>query len=282
MTDNKNAMSCNNVNSLISGFNFVKSCLHRHTLHVGLIASILFSQTTFAADRHLSKKLNISSHTVVSQKKASSIKKASLKDIFSKKITVFKDAFDGKGATSINGINPKVLQMALKAHSRAQSLGLAQKKLVTIIDYSIPSTKPRLWVIDPALNKVIFHTHVAHGTNTGDNHARHFSDIPGSLQSSIGVFVTGKTYHGKHGLSLTLHGLERGINGNAEKRRIVVHAADYVNPYIIEKKGRLGRSWGCPALDHKVAKPIIHTIKEGSLIFAYYPDEKWLKRSQFL
>lgn len=255
--------------------------LSRTTLRFSLIALLTFSQASFAADKPLNRKMHVSTQTV--QKKASAIKKASLKEIFSKKIFISKDVFKGKKEDKNAGsINPKVLELALKAHSKAHSLGLAKKQLITIIDYSLPSTKPRLWVFDPVEHKVIFHTHVAHGSGSGDNHARYFSDIPGSLQSSLGVFVTGKTYHGKHGLSLNLHGLEKGINGNAEKRRIVVHAADYVNPFVIEKKGRLGRSWGCPALDNKIAKPIIHTIKEGSLIFAYYPDDKWLKKSQFL
>ncbi|MBS0286247.1 MAG: murein L,D-transpeptidase catalytic domain family protein [Proteobacteria bacterium] len=184
--------------------------------------------------------------------------------------------------TQIKDINPHVLQLALKAHQKANKLGLANKSLMTIIDYSLPSTKRRMWVVDMSKQKVIYHTLVAHGSGSGDNHAKRFSDIPGSLQSSLGVFVTGKTYQGKHGLSLTLHGLEQGINGNAERRRIVVHGAHYVNEGTAKNLGRLGRSWGCPALDTRLASPIINTIKEGSLVFAYYPDDKWLKRSKFL
>jgi len=182
---------------------------------------------------------------------------------------------------TLGGINPQVLQLALKAQNKAQSMGLSQKTLMTIIDYSLPSTQPRLWVVDMARRKVIYHTHVAHGSGSGGNEAQRFSDIPGSYQSSLGVFLTGKTYQGKHGLSLILHGLEKGINGNAAQRRIVIHAADYVNENVIQQKGRLGRSWGCPALSNKIALPIIHAIKEGTLLFAYYPDDKWLKRSLF-
>lgn len=179
-------------------------------------------------------------------------------------------------------INPTVLALATKAHRKAQAMGVARKPLLTIIDYSLPSTQPRLWVVDTLNNKIIYHTYVAHGSGSGDNHAKRFSDVPGSYQSSLGVFITGKTYQGKHGLSLTLHGLEQGVNGNAERRRIVMHGANYVNTGIIQSMGRLGRSWGCPAVSTNLATPMIKAIKDGSVIFSYYPDNKWLKRSKFL
>lgn len=184
--------------------------------------------------------------------------------------------------SSVQGINPKVFNMAVAAQRKAKAMGLAHKSLVTIIDYSLPSTQKRLWVVDMNKQKVIYHTHVAHGSNSGGNMAQSFSDRPGSLQTSLGVFVTGKTYQGKHGTSLTLHGLEKGINGNAASRRIVMHGANYVNEGIIKSQGRLGRSWGCPALSPKMAQPVIQTIKEGSLILAYYPDKNWLNRSKFV
>ncbi len=183
---------------------------------------------------------------------------------------------------SIKGMNPKVFQLALKAHQKAQSMGVAKKSVVTIIDYSLPSTTRRMWVVDMSKQKVLYHTLVAHGSGSGGNTAQRFSDIPGSLQTSLGVFVTGSTYQGKHGLSLTLHGLEKGINGNAERRRIVIHGAHYVNEGMAGSLGRLGRSWGCPALDQKISTPVINTIKNGSMVFAYYPDNNWIKRSKFL
>jgi hypothetical protein len=183
---------------------------------------------------------------------------------------------------SKDAVNPKVYQMATKAYQRAKQQGKVKKPIVTIIDYSLPSTKPRLWVIDMRSNKVIYHTHVAHGSGSGGNYASNFSDRPGSNQTSLGVFVTGSTYQGKHGTSLTMHGLEKGINGNAFSRRIVIHSANYVSDHTIRAQGRLGRSWGCPALNNKVAQPIIRTIKDGSMIFAYYPDQKWMKKSNFL
>jgi len=182
----------------------------------------------------------------------------------------------------LKNLNPRVFELAAKAHRKAVSLGLAKKSLLTIIDYSLPSTQRRLWVVDMSKQKVIYHEHVAHGSGSGMNKAERFSDKPGSLQTSLGLFVTGNTYQGKHGLSLVLHGLEKGINGNAERRAIVMHGANYVNFSIVKQQGRLGRSWGCPAVRNEVARPMIQTIKEGSLIFAYYPDNKWLKQSRFL
>lgn len=179
-------------------------------------------------------------------------------------------------------VNPRVLALALTAHKRACALGVVKKPYLTIIDYSLPSTTRRLWVVDIVRSKVIYCTHVAHGSGSGDKLAKRFSDIPGSLQTSLGVFVTGKTYQGKHGTSLTLHGLEKGINGNALYRRIVMHSAHYVNFEYLKARGKLGRSWGCPALNTQLAGPIIQTIKEGSLVFSYYPDKHWLAHSKFL
>jgi hypothetical protein len=178
---------------------------------------------------------------------------------------------------NFSGINPKVLNLALKAQQKAKNMGIPRKQYLTVIDYSLPSTARRLWVLDMARGKVIHHVHVAHGSGTGDNHAKHFSDSHGSHKSSLGLFLTGSTYQGKHGTSLTLHGLEKGFNGNAASRAIVMHPAGYVK----DVGGRLGRSWGCPAISYANAS-IIQTIKEGSLIFAYYPDNKWLSSSKFL
>lgn len=183
---------------------------------------------------------------------------------------------------ALSTIKPHILDLVYKAHDKATKMGVAKKSLVTIVDYTIPSTEPRLWVVDLNKKKVIFHTLVAHGSGNGGNLPHTFSDRPGSKQASLGVFVTGKTYQGGHGLSLVLHGLEQGINGNAERRRIVVHGAPYVNSAISNELGRLGRSFGCLAVETHLAKKIIQTIQGGSLVFSYYPDKIWLKNSKFL
>jgi len=179
-------------------------------------------------------------------------------------------------------INPKVLKLALHAQEKAEEEGIADSRYLTVIDFSKPSSEKRLWVLDLEKNEVKYHTYVAHGKASGDNYPTSFSNEPESHKSSIGVFKTGKTYIGKHGLALNLHGLEKGINDKAFDRRVVIHSSAYATEAFIKAHGRLGRSFGCPALDPKVSKGIIKLIKGGSLLFSYYPDSKWMKQSKFI
>ncbi len=181
-----------------------------------------------------------------------------------------------------SNIDPKVLRLALIAYDNAQKRGMNPKSVITIIDYSKPSTEKRLWVIDLRRRVVAFNTLVAHGQGSGNNLTTNFSNSSGSHASSLGVFLTGNTYTGGNGYSLTLHGLEKEFNDHAFERRVVFHGADYVNENIAKQYGRIGRSWGCPALDRRIASQIINYIKKGTLVFAYYPDRKWLNRSMFL
>lgn len=183
---------------------------------------------------------------------------------------------------SKTSINPQVLQLGLKAFAVAQNNGDCVKPILTVVDYSLPSTAKRMWVLDLDRHKVLFNTFVSHGKNSGENYATSFSNKMGTLKSSMGVFVTKDTYDGHEGYSLNLKGLEPGINGRAEARRIVMHGAWYVSDVVIKITGHLGRSWGCFAVNTKLAAPIIDTVKDGSLIFAYYPDETWIKHSKYL
>jgi hypothetical protein len=180
-------------------------------------------------------------------------------------------------------VDAQVLHLALAAHDKALAEGLlANPNVLTVIDYSRPSVDPRFWVFDLAAHRLLFQELVAHGQNSGDNLATHFSNVESSLSSSLGLYVTSDVYVGKHGRSLKLEGLDKGWNDNALARGIVVHAADYVSTTFAETKGRLGRSWGCPALSSQVASRVIDAIKGGSAMFAYYPDSSWLASSQFL
>ena len=188
----------------------------------------------------------------------------------------------GRPQTDLDALDPKVLSLALKAASAAREQGLGAKNVLTVIDYSLPSARPRLWVFDVAREKVLFHELVAHGKGSGENYATRFSNQDGSRQSSLGLFEATTTYIGKHGYSLRLRGLEEGFNDHALWRHIVIHGAWYVTEAFAARYGRLGRSWGCPTLDRSVAEELIDTIKGGSLVFAYYPDETWLSRSRFL
>lgn len=182
-----------------------------------------------------------------------------------------------------NNLDPKVLRLSLNAYLKARQKGLDEKQLLTIIDYSKPSTERRLWVVDLKRAKVLFNTWVTHGKNSGNVNATSFSNQPGSLKSSIGVFLTTReTYVGDNGYSLRMQGLEHGINDNAYRRDIVFHGAWYAAGNIIKKYGLLGRSWGCPAVSEDTARPLIDTIKDNTLVIAYYPDRYWLRSSTFL
>jgi L,D-transpeptidase catalytic domain len=173
--------------------------------------------------------------------------------------------------------------MALSAVSCGIASGdLDAPPTLTLIDYSLPSTTPRLWVFDLNTGEMLFKELVAHGRNSGDNMATRFSDVSESRESSIGLFRTADTYVGHNGYSLRLDGLEPGFNGNARDRAIVMHGAPYVDAGVAKANGRLGRSWGCPALREAVAKQVIDTVRGGGVIFSYYPDETWLKTSRFL
>ncbi len=153
---------------------------------------------------------------------------------------------------------------------------------IAIIDYSKPSTEKRFYVIDIENKSLLFNTLIAHGKNTGNNTTVLFSNEPKSLKSSLGFFKTAETYQGKHGFSLKLDGLEKGINDNARKRAIVIHGASYVNADFIKKHGRLGRSWGCPALPESKTENIINTISNGTCLFIYGNNKEYFKSSKFL
>lgn len=162
------------------------------------------------------------------------------------------------------------------------NIDICNKDIVTLIDFSKPSTDERLYVMDLRQKKLLYVSHVAHGRNSGDNYATSFSNIPGSYQSSLGFYKTENTYEGRNGYSLILDGLEKGINDKAKERAIVVHGADYANPACIESMGRLGRSFGCPALPRPLNKTIINTIKDGTLLYIFANDRKYLGQSDIL
>ena len=181
------------------------------------------------------------------------------------------------------GLKADVLRMALQATTCAASQGLIRRRdLLTVIDYSLPSSQPRLFVFDLASRRILFRELVAHGKNSGGNRASFFSNDPGSLATSIGLFVTADTYFGSNGYSLRLRGLEEGINDMAMERAIVMHGASYVSQAAVRALGRLGRSWGCPAVRREVSRKMIDTLRGGSPIFAYYPDPDWLNQSAFV
>jgi hypothetical protein len=156
------------------------------------------------------------------------------------------------------------------------------KEIISLIDFRKSANEKRLWVIDLKNKKVLYHSLVAHGRNSGEVYASKFSNVASSYQSSLGFYVTGNTYIGKHGISLKLHGMERGINNLAESRAIVMHGADYVSESYIKKVGRLGRSYGCPAVPMDIHKEIVNELAGGTVLFIYYPDKVYVSSSKLL
>jgi hypothetical protein len=166
-------------------------------------------------------------------------------------------------------------QKALEGFYALKQKGIFDKDILTVIDFSLSSTKQRMWVIDLSTNAVLYNTFVAHGMNSGGEYANSFSNSQSSNKSSLGFYVTGETYMGKHGLSLKLDGLERGINDNARARSVVVHGAGYASPAILKTQGYLGRSQGCPAIPESQKVNVIKTIKGRSCLFIYHPTRSY-------
>lgn len=181
------------------------------------------------------------------------------------------------------GLSKEAFQYALMGYNELDKQGKLRKDgILSIVDFSLPSTKKRLFVIDMASGSLLFNTLVSHGRNSGKEMATSFSNAAESFKSSLGFYITGGTYKGKHGVSLRLEGEEAGINDNAMERGIVMHAADYVNDLLARKQGYIGRSLGCPAVPPQLHKKIINTIQNGSCLFMYSPDAKYISRSKFL
>jgi hypothetical protein len=189
---------------------------------------------------------------------------------------------DGWADVALGSIDRSVFALALESVQRALERGKAEASTLTVIDFSRPSTERRLWVIDLRTRELLFEEHVSHGRNSGHNVPTSFSNEEGSYKSSLGLFRAAEGYYGKHGYSLRLDGLEKGFNDRARERAIVIHGADYVNPALAKKQGRLGRSLGCPAVRPAITRQLIDAVKGGGLVFAYYPDPAWLNASTYL
>ena len=181
------------------------------------------------------------------------------------------------------GLSQEAFNYGLQGYANMLSNGEVKKSnLLSIVDFSLPSSKKRLFIIDVTTGKLLFNTFVSHGRNSGKEMATEFSNDLNSFKSSLGFFITGNTYSGEHGYSMRLEGMEAGINDNAYNRSIVMHAANYVNEKIIQMKGYIGRSLGCPAVPPSLHKAIINTIKDGSCLFLYSPDSSYISHSKLI
>ena len=183
-------------------------------------------------------------------------------------------------------MNENVKTAALQSYTHAVNEKITTSHIMTIIDFQLPSTKKRLWVVDLNSGETLFHEQVTHGRNSDENNDNYvdkggLSNVNQSKKSSIGVFLTAETYYSTsfQGTSMRMDGLEKGFNDNARDRAIVMHPAEYAN---VKEGERMGRSWGCPSLDPDISEALIETIYGGSLLLQYYPDEKWLKESEFV
>lgn len=180
-------------------------------------------------------------------------------------------------------INSKAFILAIKGYEKLKQLGkLANQRYLTIADMSQASSNPRLYIIDMEKQELLMQTFVAHGKNSGLLFAKQFSNLVGSFQSSLGFYITGKPYQGKHGKSLILKGVETGINDNAEERAIVLHGADYANKGFVNQQGYLGRSLGCPAVPNHQVEAIIKAIQGASCLFVYAPNSDYLRDSKMI
>jgi hypothetical protein len=200
-------------------------------------------------------------------------------------VEVDRSVFDAAAwdPAAIGSVDREVFELALHAAAVAVERGDAtDPATLTVIDFSKTSPTERMWVYDLRSRELVFQEVVSHGRGSGVAVAKSFSNTHSSHQSSIGLYRTAETYVGKHGYSLRLDGLDKGYNDNARARAIVMHAADYVNPAAAKTNGYLGRSLGCPAIRPAISRQLIDTVKEGSLLFAYYPDEAWLSNSPYL
>lgn len=201
-----------------------------------------------------------------------------------------KSAFDVEAESVYSNLHannlalPKMesFRKALQGFYNLKEKGKITKNILTLVDFSLSSNTKRLWIIDMSTNTVLYNSLVAHGRNTGEEFANAFSNANSSFKSSLGFYATGEVYQGKHGLSLRLDGLEKGLNDNARNRAVVIHGADYVSESFIKSQGRLGRSQGCPALPVGITKEIINVIKDKSCLFIYHPSMNYQTQTKLL
>lgn len=201
--------------------------------------------------------------------------------------TKVKKTFEAKVADlyqtfSVNNVSMpelSVFEKAISGYTQLEEAGKVSNPLLTVIDFNLSSKQKRMWILNMDTQEVVFNTFVAHGKNTGVEFANKFSNTVNSHQSSLGFYVTGETYYGKNGLSLFIDGMEKGFNTNARKRYVVIHGADYAEPAFIKRYGRLGRSYGCPAVPNKIAKKLINTIKGKSVVYIHKDNKNYLQAS---
>jgi hypothetical protein len=233
---------------------------------------IFFATSSFKAKNH--KAVSSESTTIIDSRILN-------EHAFTSAASVCDKLYDSLNLNNL-GLSREVMQLAYKGQQKLIERGLlSNDKLVAVCDFSQPSSKKRLYIIDTRNYRVVYNTYVAHGKNSGLNYAERFSNTPESLQSSLGFYLTKSTYSGKHGLSLKLSGLEKGFNDNAEARAVVMHGAEYIGSNRADA-AFMGRSFGCPAVPQAESAKVINILKNGTALFIYHPTQKYLNASTLL
>jgi hypothetical protein len=218
----------------------------------------------------------------VAEKKVSAVADAAAKKAFEVKMVILEavSLYDSMKLEK-SGLNEKAFEYAWRGYHNLVKKGMLSKtNILTICDFTQSSRRKRMYVIDVRNRKLMFNTYVAHGMNSGLEYATSFSNQPESFKTSLGFYVTTKTYNSeRNGLSLKVNGLEKGYNNLAAMRNIVLHGSDYMNPDYLKNNGEMGRSLGCAAMPIQMSPKIIKTIKNGSCLFIYHPTKKYLAKS---
>jgi hypothetical protein len=256
----------------------------RKNLSVAL-GSLLFIPFAFGYAKPLAKQVKRKAMVTVSAKKKNGMKKSTTAELHDKETQPTKkevNVYDSLHLGEV-GLSKEAFDYAIKGHEYLVANGKLQNQdILSIVDFSLPSSKKRLFIVDLKNNTLLFHTYVSHGRGSGKEMANDFSNVEESHKSSLGFYVTGETYTGKHGLSMRLLGQDKGFNDNANDRAIVMHSASYVSEAAIQRMGFIGRSHGCPAVSEELNKPIIDTIKNGTCLFLYSPNQHYAAGSTII
>jgi hypothetical protein len=243
-----------------------------------IMSSVLLLPFAFGYAAPLVKQVKRKASTSVSARKKARSHGSDTTELNTPDISVYESLELGK-----LGLSKQAFDYAMKGHAYLAANGKLQNEdIISIVDFSLPSSQKRLFIVDLKNNKLLFHTYVSHGRGSGAEMANEFSNVAESNKSSLGFYVTGDTYEGKHGLSMRLLGQDKGFNDNAQDRSIVMHSASYVSEATIKAMGFCGRSQGCPAVPEELTKPIIETVKNGTCLFLYSPNQQYTANSTII
>lgn len=243
-----------------------------------VLSSLLLAPFAFGYTKPVFKLAKRKASSSVSARKKTRTHGSSTTKLNTPEISVYESLELGK-----LGLSKEAFDYAMKGHDYLAANGKLQNEdIISVVDFSLPSSQKRLFIVDLKNNKLLFHTYVSHGRGSGGVMATDFSNQLDSHMSSLGFYITGDTYMGKHGLSMRLLGQDKGFNDNANDRAVVMHSASYVSEEAIKRQGCIGRSHGCPAVPEVLNKPIIETIKNGTCLFLYSPNQQYAANSTIL